>query len=1800
MAPEMYEEHYDESIDIYAFGMCMLEMATSEYPYAECHNAAQIYRRVTSGVRPLSLEKVSNPEIKDIINGCTRPKSDERYTAKELLSLEFFEEDTGFKVELIEETQEDVIQLRLRVEDPKKRKDKHRDNEALQFGFDLRKDDPEQVAAEMVKSGFLNEGDQKLVAKSIRDRVATAKRNRERKQQEKERLEKERIEKERLGRERQLHQQDSEQQSVQHAASDGNLDSGIGSDASSKHMSQPSFPYQQSQPLSQQYPANQYPGQQGQFVTSQGTSFPQVYPANNMQYSSYQQPPPYQQGQQQYQQLHTSQGQPFQPPQQPFSQDQPYHQQFQAPYSQSQPFQPTQQFQHMPPQPYQPMPPQPGQSQTYQPHQSGQSQQQQFPIQQGQPQQQFQQPPPPPPQQQQPPPQQQFQPQPGQSQQQFQQQTQQQFPPQPGQSQQYQLQPGQSQQAYPPQQGQSQQQFTPQQFQQQFQQPYQPQGQQQYSIPGQQPFVQAQPPFQAGQLQPQAQPPPPSQLQSTQFIQQNPDAQQIKSVPSSAQTAPENVARVPSVSEKKDILSPPEGQSSGIPTTAEAGKEGLALEGTPANAAATAAEKLKKKEKEKQEKERQKKPKTIKRKQTPSLSIVQVEAEGIVECALETHKGQTVTFKFAIEDDVEDIKDNLVDCKHLAEQHTEIFVDQIKEVINRARGKGPISPEEIQRTSPKAQRKTSQQTSVEDTQHMAQLATLQTQNGQHSDATPEGSVPSTPTVKEGAEGWSPFKSNKGANVPANAQANVSLQPNIQPANAEKLVTNSSKSSGDEESQLVASKDASQQDELQNGQPNLTLNMQSIPQSTASVVENQPKLEQTVSESGVSSTPSKPANEGKVSQPGPPGRSVSSPVVGSQSQVGEPNAQAVSASGSQIAANQALPANQQVPANQQAMAAQQPGVPANQQQILQQPTQDIPVNQQARPQNQPFPQPIVQSMPPLSQPNIHPPVTLKGVYPMTAQIPQTLPGAPQPGFMPQQQPGMFQQPFPTTSVTPSTMSGQMTPGQFMVPTQATPQGHYGSSTPKPTSKAQLIDIRELDAKLQQLHKQPIPPSSLPPPAVSLSSQDMSIVQQPGTQGSSFVPLSTHFTQAPGMPQQPFQQNAQLLPPHMMPMHPGPQGVASAPLPGQPQQPAQYGGIGQSITIPSMHPLPVPTSGSVQMQSLLTNVVHTSSAPHIPLTPVGSDPTISDVGSAAAVSTITTTAVTGTRFQVQKVEDDILHEGRISSVSSDDGITFMVRQTSQTDVPVNLRQSEAVQQEGGTAAEKVEPVKRGRFFVSPTDPNFSNEPCQSSSISQSVNVATNLNTDTAKDVESVVNQLVSQATDAVEAQNKLSEENKDDKRAEPKTVVKGRFQITPAVDDTLKRADSDSDLKDEKPTIQQISNVEDLAANVPIDTNNTSDGSDVSVEEISATINVEKGKVIPANQKVDSVPESPDETQLENAPFTDKKPPLPQNQKTRPGSAPTVRPSTFELDPDDKELQALLQRQRKEMEELEDRHKKELEEYRRNKEKNVQSGAVRRYSLQVNTHPSTASSKSGQSSQEAGAVPRNTSPQQFTQQAVSANLPAPQPMNTSSVTSISSDVQHGVGEDVELTVVEGESNVVMNTNSNGQQSQGASATIPKKGTFTDDLHKLVDGLGKPKQPITVPTDKLSLNQLKQNKQKQGWELNLKAPNADGSQQTTQGTPKTLKKYNTNQAQAAYSHQQQGGFAIGGQGQMNTQQQQQQQQQQSQLPSKGTGKKLPANVLHQRNAAAAAQQHQHPSAMKSTNGQVTPANLPKSGGK
>lgn len=76
MAPEMYEEKgYNEKVDTYAFGMCLLEMVTGEYPYGECKNAAQIYKKVSLGLKPDCLGKVEDQEVLSLINWCLSPEN---------------------------------------------------------------------------------------------------------------------------------------------------------------------------------------------------------------------------------------------------------------------------------------------------------------------------------------------------------------------------------------------------------------------------------------------------------------------------------------------------------------------------------------------------------------------------------------------------------------------------------------------------------------------------------------------------------------------------------------------------------------------------------------------------------------------------------------------------------------------------------------------------------------------------------------------------------------------------------------------------------------------------------------------------------------------------------------------------------------------------------------------------------------------------------------------------------------------------------------------------------------------------------------------------------------------------------------------------------------------------------------------------------------------------------------------------------------------------------------------------------------------------------------------------------------------------------------------------------------------------------------------------------------------------------------------------------------------------------------------------------------------------------------------
>ncbi|XP_063978625.1 serine/threonine-protein kinase Wnk isoform X2 [Diachasmimorpha longicaudata] len=243
MAPEMYEEHYDESVDVYAFGMCMLEMATSEYPYSECTGPAQIYKRVVSGVKPLSYDKVENPEVREIIEMCIRLKKEERPLVKDLLNHEFFAEDVGLKLEMVSrdtavaDTELSRVEFRLRVLDPKKRSNKHKENEAIQFEFDIQSDNAEEVALEMAKSSLILEEDAKAVTKMLKSQIAGLLRDREERKtkEERERLDREReavaenssnlLQQVQIQPQQQLQQQNQPQQQQQQQTSQSQLQS---------------------------------------------------------------------------------------------------------------------------------------------------------------------------------------------------------------------------------------------------------------------------------------------------------------------------------------------------------------------------------------------------------------------------------------------------------------------------------------------------------------------------------------------------------------------------------------------------------------------------------------------------------------------------------------------------------------------------------------------------------------------------------------------------------------------------------------------------------------------------------------------------------------------------------------------------------------------------------------------------------------------------------------------------------------------------------------------------------------------------------------------------------------------------------------------------------------------------------------------------------------------------------------------------------------------------------------------------------------------------------------------------------------------------------------------------------------------------------------------------------------------------------------------------------------------------------------------------------------------------------------
>ncbi|KAF9580117.1 Serine/threonine-protein kinase wnk1, partial [Lunasporangiospora selenospora] len=62
---------------------------TKEYPYAECTNQAQIFRKVSQGIKPQALEQIQDVEVREFVNRCLDHDPNTRPSAEALLESEF-------------------------------------------------------------------------------------------------------------------------------------------------------------------------------------------------------------------------------------------------------------------------------------------------------------------------------------------------------------------------------------------------------------------------------------------------------------------------------------------------------------------------------------------------------------------------------------------------------------------------------------------------------------------------------------------------------------------------------------------------------------------------------------------------------------------------------------------------------------------------------------------------------------------------------------------------------------------------------------------------------------------------------------------------------------------------------------------------------------------------------------------------------------------------------------------------------------------------------------------------------------------------------------------------------------------------------------------------------------------------------------------------------------------------------------------------------------------------------------------------------------------------------------------------------------------------------------------------------------------------------------------------------------------------------------------------------------------------------------------------------------------------------
>lgn len=169
MAPEIYEGSYDTKVDVFSFGMCVLEMCTLSPPYRECQSQASIYKKVLNRILPESIQTIQNEDVRSFIGVCLE-LAHKRPTVDELLQHRFLiiddKDQTNHQPVLLIKSVDPCTTHNHAVLSPRSTdlsehestqiessliiKDNRGALRHIAFNFDLASDTPEKVAEEMV------------------------------------------------------------------------------------------------------------------------------------------------------------------------------------------------------------------------------------------------------------------------------------------------------------------------------------------------------------------------------------------------------------------------------------------------------------------------------------------------------------------------------------------------------------------------------------------------------------------------------------------------------------------------------------------------------------------------------------------------------------------------------------------------------------------------------------------------------------------------------------------------------------------------------------------------------------------------------------------------------------------------------------------------------------------------------------------------------------------------------------------------------------------------------------------------------------------------------------------------------------------------------------------------------------------------------------------------------------------------------------------------------------------------------------------------------------------------------------------------------------------------------------------------------------------------------------------------------------------------------------------------------------------------------------------------------------------